>query len=75
MSSTPVGSLLIAGDATDQHYNGYAHGAYLSGVRVAEQVLLSGASGPGDLKYGVVLLLAALATSECCYRRYKHQLQ
>ena len=64
--SAPVGSLLFAGDATDLHYNGYAHGAYLSGVRVAEQVLLSGASGPGDLKYGVVLLLAALATS-CLY--------
>ena len=45
-----------------QQYSGKAHGAFLSGLRVASEILSSGASD-GDQRWGAVLLLAALVVA------------
>ena len=35
----PLGTLYFAGEATDPNFNGYVHGAYFQGLRVANDIL------------------------------------
>ncbi|MDZ7785268.1 MAG: NAD(P)/FAD-dependent oxidoreductase [Halioglobus sp.] len=53
----PVGNrLLFAGEATSMNYNGYVHGAMLTGIREAERLL--GREGQGvELLSGLVIAL------------------
>ena len=37
--AAPVGSLYFSGEATSEHYYGYVHGAYFSGVHTANAIL------------------------------------
>ena len=37
--ASPAGRLYFGGEAINERYNGYVHGAYFSGIDVANQIL------------------------------------
>ena len=62
--AAPVGSLYFAGEVVSNLYNGFVHGAYLSGVDVAKE-LLEAMPSSGEIVASVfvtVTLLAILVT-------------
>ena len=44
--AAPVGSLYFAGEVVSKLYNGFVHGAYLSGIDVAKELLETMISSP-----------------------------
>ncbi len=57
----PAGRLWFSGEATSVRYNGYVHGAFLSGESTAKKILKAMESGAASLQSGVIVMVTMVA--------------